>query len=423
MTPNRRTMMNRPKSSRRSAYALAAMALPLFATAALRADVVTEWNAYMQATVAVAPSNPNLQTRWAAITQLAVFEAVNSINGDYVPYVGTIVAPPGASPEAAAVAAAHRTLVTLRPGSAATLDPLREASLAAIADGQAKIDGIAVGEAAAQAMLAARADDGSNDSVTYIPGDGPGVWRPTSATPALLPGWGQVTPFGLESGSQFRLQAPPHLQTEKYADDYNEVKLLGRIDSPVRPQDRTNVARFYASTPPVQVWCAPARAVSLAQGKSLSQNARIFALLTMAMADASIAMWDTKYHYNFWRPQTAIQLGDTDGNPLTEVDPTWLPLIPSPAHPSYASGHASVSAAAKEVMNEFFGRDGFSVTLTNPSLPAIVLNYGSWDAITDDIDDARIYGGIHFRFDQEKGAHLGKHVGKYIVKNHLLSAK
>jgi hypothetical protein len=297
--------------------------------------------------------------------------------------------------------------------------------LAEIPDGQAKTDGIAVGEAAAAAMLLARADDGSNDLVAYTPGSAPGDWRPTPTgfAPALLPGWGQVTPFGLESGSQFRLQAPPHLQTEKYANDYNEVKLLGRIDSPFRPQDRADVARFYAMTPPVQVWSAPARAVSFAQGKTLSENARIFAVLSMAMADASIAMWDSKYHYSFWRPVTAIRLGDTDGNPLTEADPTWLPLIPTPAHPSYASGHASVSAAAKAVMEEVYGKDGFSVTLSNPAVAGVVLTYASWDEITDDIDDARIYGGIHFRFDQEKGAHLGKHVGKYLIGNHLRSAR
>jgi hypothetical protein len=392
---------------------------------AAQADAVTDWNLLMQQTVALAPSNPNLQTRWGAIVQLAVFEAVNSITGDYVPYLGTIVAPSGASPEAAAIAAAHRTLVTLKPVSAATLDPIRAAHLAAIPDGQAKVDGIAVGEAAALAMLALRENDGWNATVTYTPGSGPGVWQPTSNTQVpLLPGWGQVTPFGIESGSQFRLQAPPHLQTEKYANDYNEVKLLGRIDSAFRSQDRTDVARFYALSSPVMVWNSSARQVSAAQGKTLPQNARNFAVLAMAMADAAIAMWDTKYHYSFWRPQAAIQLGDTDDNPLTDPDPTWLPLIATPAHPSYASGHASVSGAAKAVMEDLFGKDGHNVTLVNPAVPGnVVLNYTSWDQVTDDIDDARIYGGIHFRFDQEKGAHLGMQVGKYIVKNHLGEAK
>ena len=399
-----------------------------------KADVVTEWNAYMQSTVSVnspptAPSNPNLQTRWGAIVQLAVFEAVNSIIGQYVPYLGTITAPPGASAEAAAVAAAHRTLVTLRsnlsPAILADLDAKRAASLAAIPDSQAKIDGIAVGEAAAAAMLALRANDGSSAAPSYPGGSDPGEWRPElpAFAPALLPGWGSVTPFGLESGSQFRLSAPPHLQTEKYANDLNEVKLLGRIDSPFRPQDRTDVARFYAAASPVQVWNSAARQVSQAQGKSLSQNAHDFALLGMAMADAAIAMWDTKYTYGFWRPISAIRNADIDGNDLTEADPAWLPLIPTPAHPSYASGHASVSGSAKAVMEDIYGRDGFAVTLTTPSLPTVVLNYTAWDQVTDDIDDARIYGGIHFRFDQEKGAHLGKQVGKYIGRNYLRPVK
>jgi hypothetical protein len=400
-----------------------AIALVPALPSAAHADAVTDWNEIMQATVAVAPTNPNLQTRWGAITQLAVFEAVNAITGDYEPYLGVIDAPPWASPDAAAIAAAHRTLVTLRPGSAVALDPLRADSLAAIPDGPAKEAGIAVGEAAAAAMLLLRADDGSNDPVAYTPGIDPGDWQPTppAFAAALLPGWGQVTPFGLESGSQFRLPPPPALNTGKYANDYEEVKLVGRFDSPFRPQDRTDVARFYAVTPPVQVWNAPARQVSAAQGKSLSENARIFALLAMAMGDASIAAWDTKYHYNFWRPVTAIWAGDFDGNPLTDPDPTWLPLIPTPAHPSYASGHATVSGAARAVLERAFGKDGHAVTLTHPGAPGIVLNYTAWDEITDDVDDARVYGGIHFRFDQEAGAHQGRQVGSYLLRNYLRS--
>src|SRR5262249_17816320 len=213
-------------------------------------------------------------------------------------------------PDAAAIAAAHRTLVVLRPGSAAVLDPLRFQSLAAITDGPAKEAGIAVGEEAAAAMLLLRADDGSAEAATvpYTPGTDPGVWRPTppAGAPALLPGWGQVTPFGLEVGSQFRLPPPPALQSGKYAKDYNEGKLFGAFDSPFRPQDRTDVAVFYAAASPVQTWNPAARQVSAAQGRTLSENARIFALLAMALGDASIAAWDTKYHYNFWRPVTAI---------------------------------------------------------------------------------------------------------------------
>jgi hypothetical protein len=392
----------------------------------VHADAVTDWNAIMQATVSAPPTNPFFQARWGAIVQLAVFEAVNSIVGDYDPYLGTIAAPAWASPDAAAIAAAHRTLVTLRPGSAPTLDLARVQSLAAIPDGPAKDAGIAAGEEAAAAMLVLRANDGWNAvPPPYTPGAGPGDWQPTPPqfAPASFTGWGLVTPFGLEHGSQFRLPPPPALHTGKYANDYNEVKLVGRFDSPFRPQDRTDVALFYAATTPVQTFNPAARQVSAAQGKTLSENARIFALLAMAVADASIAVFDTKYTYNRWRPVTAIWGADLDGNKRTTPDPTWLPLIATPAFPSYASAHGTLSGAARAVLERAFGKDGQDITLTNPGLPGIVLNYTAWGQITDDIADARVYGGIHFRYDQDAGAHQGQQVGKYILRNYLRSAR
>jgi hypothetical protein len=405
-----------------AALLLAIVLAPALQSAA-RADAVTDWNTIMQATVSTPPTNPFFQARWGAIVQLAVFEAVNAIEGDYEPYLGIIVAPPGASPEAAAIAAAHRTLVTLRPSSAAALDAARAASLAAIPDGPEKEAGILVGEDAATAVLLLRAGDGWDAVVPYMPGTEPGAWQPTppAFAPASFVHWGQVTPFGLANGSQFRLPPPPALHTGKYANDYNEVELLGRINSPFRPQDRTDVARFYAAATPVQVWNSGARQVSAAQGKTLSENARIFALLAMAMADGSIATFDTKYHYNFWRPVTAIRNGDLDGNGLTDPDPDWLPLITTPSFPSYPSAHATLSGAARAVLERAFGKRGHAITLSNPALPGIVLNYTAWKQITNDIDDARIYGGIHFRFDQEAGSHQGRQVGKYILRNFLRS--
>ena len=396
----------------------------LYGAGTAHADAVTDWNAIMEATVATPPTNPFFQARWGAIVQLAVFEAVNAVVGDYEPYLGTITAPPGASPDAAAIAAAYRTLVTLRPGSAPALDAARAQSLSAIPDGPAKDAGIAVGEAAAAAMLLLRANDGWNAVVPYTPGTDPGDWQPTLPlnAPALLPGWGLVTPFGLEEGSQFRAPPPPALHTGKYANDYNEVKLVGRIDSPFRPQDRTDVARFYAAATPIQTWNPAARQVSAAQGKTLSENARIFALLAMAMADGSIAVFDTKYFYNRWRPITAIWNADLDDNRHTDPDPTWLPLIATPPFPSYSSAHATLSGAARAVLERAFGKHGLAITLTNPQL-GLVLNYTSWKQITDDIDDARVYGGIHFRFDQEAGAHQGRKVGKYILRHYLRSAQ
>jgi hypothetical protein len=396
----------------------------LYGAGTAHADAVTDWNAIMEATVSTPPTNPFFQARWGAIVQLAVFEAVNAVVGDYEPYLGTITAPPGASPDAAAIAAAYRTLVTLRPGSAAALDAARAQSLAAIPDGPAKDAGIAVGEAAAAALLLLRANDGWNAVVPYTPGSDPGDWQPTppAFAAALLPGWGLVTPFGLEEGSQFRAPPPPALHSGEYANDYNEVKLVGRIDSPFRPQDRTDVARFYAAATPIQIFNPAARQVSAAQGKTLSENARIFALLAMAMADGSIAVFDTKYFYNRWRPVTAIPNADLDDNPQTDPDPTWLPLIATPPFPSYSSAHATLSGAARAVLNRAFGKHSLTITLTNPQL-GLVLNYTSWKQITDDIDDARVYGGIHFRFDQEAGAHQGRKVGKYLLRNYLRSAQ
>ena len=377
----------------------------------------------MESAVSTAPSNPVLQTRWGAIVQLAVYKAVNSITGEYEPCLGTIDAPEGASLDAAVIMAAYDTLAGLRPTVVASLglEAVRDVGLAAIADGDAKDNGIAVGQAAAAAMLALRATDGWDAPATYSEEPGPGVFQPLPGQGAALPGWGLVTPFALADGSQFRLPAPPGLHTRKYADAYNEVKLLGSVNSAFRPLDRTNVAKLYNAASPVQIWNSAARQASAAQGLTLSENARVFARLGMAMADAAIACWDTKYHYDFWRPQAAIRGGDTDGNDRTEADPDWLPLLTTPAHPSYASGHATVSGAAAAVLRRAFGKDGHAVTISHPSFPDIVLNYTAWEQITADIDDARIYGGIHFRFDQERGAHQGHAVGVYVVENYLRS--
>jgi len=386
----------------------------------VKADAVTDWNAVMQATVA--PSNAFVQARAAAIVQLSVYEAVNSITGQYRPYLSIIPAPPGASSEAAAVAAAHRTLVTLYPGSAAALDVAEAASLSAIPDGQAKADGVAVGELAASAILGLRANDGSGFVVPYTPGGNPGDWQPTppAFAPALLPGWGQVTTFGIVNGAQFRSAPPPVLGSARYARNFNEVKVVGDVNSSLRPQDRTNVARFYI-IPAVQVYNPAARQVSVVQNKTLSQNAHDFALLAIAVCDGLISSMETKYYYNRWRPVTAIRAADTDGNPNTEPDAAWLPLITTPPFPSYPSAHASAGGAARRILERVYGKDGFLITLTSPTAPNVTLYYTAWKQITDDIDDARIFGGIHFRYDQEGGAQQGWNVGSYILETQLLA--
>ena len=397
----------------------------LVAPIAARADTVTDWNAITVETTMAATPDPALRGHTQVITQVAVFEAVNSIIGDYEPYLEKVPAPAGASPDAAAVAAAHRVLVSLHPDRTADLDAARTASLAAIPDGQPKIDGIAVGVAAADAILALRANDGFDVIVPYTPGKRPGDWQPTPPdfVPAFRPGLGQVAPFAIESGAGFRASPPPPLRSEKYARAYREVKELGDANSTSRPQDRTDVARFFAVADDDTTYYPAARQVSAAQGRTLSENGRIFALLSIAIWDSVVACFDSKYHYSTWRPITAIRAGDTDGNRRTEPDPNWEPLVPTPPFPSYPAGAPDFDAAARVILEHAFGDDGFSFELTIPQLPGVVLHYTSWDQLSEDVHDARVFGGVHYRFDNEAGAHQGKRVGEYVLRHEMRPAR
>jgi hypothetical protein len=405
----------------RTCSALILVIVTLVCPAISRADVVLEWNSIMVTTLS--SQNPFAQARFAAITQLAVFEAVNAVTGDYQPYLGTIPASPGASADAAAVAAAHRVLRTYFPGSADALDARRNASLASIPDGPAKDMGIALGIAAADAMIAERSADGSAPPAFHVPpSSDPGEWQRTPSCPAaggILRHWGQVAPFGIESSSQFRSDPPPALDSAQYAHDYNEVRLVGGQDSAARPQDRADVARFYAIVLAVGTWNPAVRQVAAARGTSLSENARAFALLNMAISDGLVSVMETKYHYRTWRPETAIHAGDVDGNDKTHGDPAFAPFVTAPCFPGYASAHASASYAARRVAEHIFGEDGFTLVLSSAALPGVTLTYSAFSDITTDIDDARVYGGIHFRFDQHAGARQGKEIGKYISKHHL----
>ena len=398
----------------------------LMSPAVARADVVLDWNTTMLNTIGA--QNPFAQARFAAITHTAVFEAVNAITGEYEPYLGNIIAPAGASAEAAAVAAAHGVLKNYFPGSAAILDAARQSSLAAISNGQAKDDGIAVGEAAAAAMIESRANDGSATPQFYAPAPAtPGKWQTTLGCPmdgrGILLHWRNVTPFGIQSSDQFRSDPPPALTSNKYRKDYNEVKEVGEINSTARPQDRTDVARYFAVVVPIHLWSQAVTQASVAQGKSLSQNARAFALLTMAISDAFVSTFETKYHYLFWRPYTAIRAGDTDGNSRTEPDVAWTSFITAPCFPGYPSAHATGSNAGRAIAEKIFGSGVQDITLSHPNIPDVTLHYTKFSQITDDIDDARVYGGIHFRFDQEAGARQGRQVGSYIYKNLLRCSK
>jgi hypothetical protein len=304
----------------------------LVSPAGASADPVLEWNAIA---VAVTTGSPFTQARFMAITQLAVFEAVNAVTGKYEPYLGTVDDAPGASAEAAAIAAAYRVLKTYFPANA-LLDPARANSLAAIPDSAAKTLGVATGEAAAAAMIANRLDDNSAPPPAglYVPGPSePGKWQ---LTPSCTAGGGvffdrpTVTPFGIPSVDRFMSGPPPALTSRRYTKDYLEVKRVGSIDSTERPQDRTDVARFYAAASPAFVLNTTAQQVAVAQHRSLAHNARALALLNMAISDSLVTSFATKYHYDFWRPETAIRAAATDGNDGTFPDTNFAPLNSHP---------------------------------------------------------------------------------------------
>lgn len=392
----------------------------LVGSLAARADAVLDWNVIAVNTAVANKANPFQQARFGAIVQLAVFEAVNSITHQYQPYLG-LTANADASPDAAAIEAAYDVLTTYFPNSAGDLYSNWTTSMQAIPDGQAKTDGIAAGDAAAAAMLALRANDGSSPAQTTLPGPPlPGVWQLTGVcTAGIAFQWAHVTPFGIPTVSDYLLDPPPSLTSPEYTKAYNEVMTVGGQNSTARPPDRANVALFYAATSPSRALNQAARQIAAAQGRSLPENARALALINMAMSDSLVASFYNKYNYNFWRPVTAINNGNADGNPNTTGDPSWVPFVPTPCFPSYPSNHGSATNGATEVMRHIYGDDGFSITLSNPAVPSIVLKYTSLKQIDDDVSDARVYGGIHFRTDQKAGARLGKAIGKAVYKNNL----
>ena len=390
-----------------------------------RADVVLDWSEIM--VVAVADQPPPQMNLIAAVTPLAVLDAVDAATGNHRPYPGTVNPTPGASAAAAAVAAAHGVLRHYLPDRAELLDAARARSLGALPDDSAKAAGITLGESAAARAIAARAHDGSEPPEFHLPSSSrPGEWQLTAGCPpagGVFLHWRNVKPFVLRRASQFRADPPPALTRSRYIRDYNEVKAVGGRDSAERPQDRADVVHVYEAVSDAILWNPIARQLAESRRLSLLQNARLFALLNMALSDAGVAVMETKYHYNFWRPETAIPAGGADGSGRTEPDASFVPFIGTPCFPSYPSGHASTSYAAREVLERVFGRGGHAIVVSTPAVPHAVLKYTRLRDITSDIDDARVYGGIHFRFDQEDGAEQGRHVGAYVFRHGLEAAR
>ncbi len=414
----------------------------------VRGDIVADWNAALLNVVRdwtttsndpyqgrIVPSAPPVVARNLAMVHAALFDGLNGITGQYAPYVVTQAAEPDASVLAAGASAAHDVAMALYPGmkEAAVWRTTLAESLRGIPDGPSKQAGIDYGRMVAAAVLTDRADDGSNSPANYAPGGQPGGWNRTAPDylPPLVPHWGSVRPMAVGDVADYRPSAPPELTSSQYADAVDEVMRLGHINSAERTPEQTEIALFWAdgggtATPPGH-WNRIATRISLHAQQSTVDRARTLALLNLALADAAIVSWDAKYTYDLWRPIDAIRRAAEDGNAATVADATWLPLIRTPPFPTYTSGHSTFSGAGASVLSAIFGRDnrfasrsdGHTGLTQRPLSSVMTRTFDSfWDA-AEEAGMSRIYGGIHFQFDNTSGLAAGRAVGDHVVANWL----
>lgn len=383
---------------------------------------VAAWDAIGTQAFSAAALTPAEGHTIFAYVAIAVYDSVIAVEGGYEPFAVDVDAPKGASAQAAVAAAAHRVLVHYLPGQAATiLDPAYTASLATIADGQAKTDGVATGEHVADVLIAERADDGFRAPATYTPPNPPipGVWLPTPPPPTPVGVYlGLMDPFSLESADQFRPEGPPALRSKQWAREYNEVQQIGSSTSTTRTAEQTLAARFWAEAP-VQQTRGGFRKFVLDHGLDVIGASRFMAMISVTYADALIACFDAKYHYAFWRPITAIRAGDTDRNTATVGDPAWAPLLAAtPNHPEYPSAHSCLTPAGGRVIAKFLGTK--QIDFTVPSLTG--LGDRHFDTPKDleyEVSNARIWGGIHFRSAVEDGVKIGKQVAEHVLDHNF----
>ena len=406
--------------------------LVLTGTRLLAADEVTDWNHFMlEATLVATPTAPAtpapITTRSTAIVQAAVFDAVNGLDPRYAPIHIRQTGPRKASKRSAAVQAAYAILIRLYPAQLDSLNEERSASLANIGRGWSAESaesiqaGIEWGQTVADEIWSWRSQDGfANAPPPFKGGMAPGEWRPTppAFAPGLTPQLAHVTPWVLKSPSQFRPGPPPALDSNEYAADFNETKVMGSSSSTSRTPDQTEFSIFWQAGNPPDFWNPVAISLAEKHHFSMLHTARLLAHLNLAMSDAMIGCWDAKYTYVFWRPITAIALADTDGNPDTAADPAWTPLIPTPPFPEYLSAHSCASGAAARVLSEYFG-ERTAIVVTNDALPGQIRAFPSFSAALEEVVDARVFGGIHFRNSCKTGQALGSAVGQYVVEHSL----
>jgi hypothetical protein len=379
------------------------------------ADVISDWNENAVAFGVMRNIGPPPAERIIAMTQLAMFDAVNSIERKYRPYLVQLPASPTTSKEAAAATAAGVVLAGVSPSAQAQMKSLLESYLAAIPDSAGKAEGIKLGEAVAAKILEERANDGAMEPDTYRPRTTAGMYVPTAPTAA--PQWPKVKPFALTSASQFRPAPPIALDSAEWAANYNEIKELGGRASAERSARQTEDARFWLMVDG-RGYYPIIRTVAEARKLSLIDSARLFALAAVAREDALIAVFDAKYHYEFWRPVTAIRNGDIDNNSATERDPAWAPIDATPMHPEYPCAHCISSASLAGVMEVVFGTAEMpEVSIASPTAPGVVHHWTNMRAFSAEVSEARIWAGFHYRFSTKVGQDMGHRIGEYVAKN------
>ena len=407
--------MNSEMKHRR--WASLIFAASLIASPMARADAVCDWNFKVGEIVVGAKIGPPPANRAMAIANTAVYEAVNAITKRYPAGTLKLQAAPGASVDAAIAAAHHTAFAKLLPSQQSAIDVAYQAALSKIADGPAKTSGIAVGEQAAAVVLVMRTEDGAAAGEAYRPQTAPGVYVPT-VIPAVTH-WPQRKPWLMTSPSQFRPGPPPALTSSLWARDFNEVKALGGKSNSRRTAEQTQIAGFWEATLP-PIYDGIVLSVAEVPGREVTQNARLFAAVAQAADDALLAVFEAKYHYNFWRPVTAIRNGDLDGNDATERDASWMPFIETPMHPEYPCAHCTVAAAVGTVLQAEIGT-GTTPTLTTDSylVKGTARNWTKIDDFLQEVGNARVYDGVHYRNSTEVGTAIGKQVGALAVAKFL----
>jgi len=408
--------------SRSASAAVIAAWIAVGAAAPACANVITDWDEKAIGAVAPlagvnAPYQPYVAYRMMGIVHAAMFDAVNSIGRRYRPYVVQLPADAGTSQEAAAAAAAATVLASIDAKTAGNMKVALADYIAAIPEGAAKSNGVKLGEAVAAEVLRARADDGCDAPDDYRPRTTPGVYVPTATTRAAM--WAKMKPFAIASPSQFRPGPPLSLESKDWATDFGEIKEYGRHDSATRSAEQTETARFWLVAGPI-AYHPFVRQLAQAKQMDIIESARFMTLAALGINDALIAVFDAKYHYNFWRPVTAIRNADNDGNSTTDRDATWRPIADTPMHPEYPCAHCIVSGSVAGVVKAALGTDEIpEIAMASPTAPGVTHRWTSMAAFAQEVANARVWAGFHYRFSTRAGTDMGLRIGDYVAKGVL----